>query len=325
MRGEHTPRDFVGDPRQIASVRRIVLADGAESGVEALAFSTGGGLDFWIFPGRLLDIGTLSWRGAQIAWQSPAGFRPLLSPTRGGRDFGRAFGGFLNTCGFDHIRQPADGKPMHGSAPFMPARLIGYGEAWDATEPILYCEGEAVVWAFGAGGHRVRRRIEAPIGGATIRIVDRVEIVGPTPLPIMTLYHFNLGYPLHRAGTSILFDGADVSGRLPQRESAALPSKLYPAKGDRAACGVRGGGGIEIEFRWNATTLPWLQLWRDLRPGNGVLSVEPCSTGRNPDGTNAEVQPTATGDGITFEVEICVGDAPDAEPGDSVRRDDDTR
>ena len=53
----------VGDLRQFASVRRITLDDGAERGVRALAFSTGGGLDFWVLSDRSLDIGPLWWRG----------------------------------------------------------------------------------------------------------------------------------------------------------------------------------------------------------------------------------------------------------------------
>ena len=52
-------RDRVGDLRQIASVRQIVLGDGDEQGVRALAFSTGGGLDFWALPDHSLDIGPL--------------------------------------------------------------------------------------------------------------------------------------------------------------------------------------------------------------------------------------------------------------------------
>ena len=50
---------LVGDLRQVASVRRIVLDDGAERGVRALAFSTGDGLDFWVLTDRSLDIGPL--------------------------------------------------------------------------------------------------------------------------------------------------------------------------------------------------------------------------------------------------------------------------
>ena len=68
-------RHRVGDPRQFASVRRIVLDDGAERGVHALAFSTGGGLDFWALADRALDIGPLWWKGTPIAWVSPLATR----------------------------------------------------------------------------------------------------------------------------------------------------------------------------------------------------------------------------------------------------------
>ncbi len=68
-------RPLVGDLRQVASVRRVVLDDDAERGVRALVFSTGGGLDFWVLADRSLDVGPLSLHGMPVAWQSPAGFR----------------------------------------------------------------------------------------------------------------------------------------------------------------------------------------------------------------------------------------------------------
>ncbi len=43
--------------------------------MRALAFSTGGGLDFWVMADRSLDIGPLWYRGSPVAWQSPSGFR----------------------------------------------------------------------------------------------------------------------------------------------------------------------------------------------------------------------------------------------------------
>ena len=91
-------RPLVGDLRQIASVRRIVLDDGPKRGVSALAFSTGGGLDFWVLVDRAMDIGPLWHRGTPMAWQSPAGFRhPALVDVEGdgGHGFGRGFSGFL--------------------------------------------------------------------------------------------------------------------------------------------------------------------------------------------------------------------------------------
>ncbi|MFS8514667.1 MAG: aldose 1-epimerase family protein, partial [Planifilum fulgidum] len=70
----HFLKPRVGDLRQLANVRRIVLDDGTERGVRALSFSTGGGLDFWVLTDRSMDIGTLSWQGVQIAWQAASGF-----------------------------------------------------------------------------------------------------------------------------------------------------------------------------------------------------------------------------------------------------------
>jgi hypothetical protein len=300
-RSELRPR--VGDLRQIASIRRFHLADGAEAGMEMLAVSTGGGLDFWVSVGRMMDIATLAWQGRQIAWQSPAGF---CRPRSGGaeRAFSQGFGGFLNTCGFDHVRQPAGGRPLHGSAPFTPATLLAHGADWDRDEPLLHCEGEAVIWCHGEGGYRLRRRIEAPVGGAIIRLRDRVEVIGPEPLPILALYHFNLGYPLHDRGSVITLDGAVIAGPLPRHEAAPAPAHLHAVRGERALCSVAGGGGIGVAFRWPAQSLPWLQLWRDLRPSAGVVSIEPCSVGRDTSGANEAVPPVAPGGEATFDVEI---------------------
>jgi len=140
-------RTKVGDLRQFASVRRITLDDGVERGVRALAFSSGGGLDFWALSDRSLDIGPLWWKGMPVAWQSMAGFRsPALHDAEGdgGRGYSRTNSGFLVTCGLDHIRQPLDSHPMHGRLPFTPARVTAYGEDWERDElyEVLRGEGE---------------------------------------------------------------------------------------------------------------------------------------------------------------------------------------
>lgn len=299
-------RSLVGDLRQVASVRRVTLMDGPEAGVEVLVFSTGGGLDFWVVPGRMLDIAVLSWRGSQIAWQSPAGMRPVEISDGGLRAFERGFGGFLNTCGFDHIRQPAKGLPLHGSAPFTPARLTACGENWEGEAPVLYCEGVATCWRHGGYGYRLRRRIEAPIGGATIRIRDTVEVIGPDPAPVLALYHFNLGYPVVAGGTEVLLDGERVAGPLSSpQEAKAKAATLHKPTDSWADCQVASPNlGLTIRFRWRTDTLPWLQLWRDLRPNSGVLSIEPCSVGRLPDGANELSPYLGLGEVSSFVLDI---------------------
>jgi hypothetical protein len=310
-------RPLVGDLRQVASVRSLVLDDGPERGVRALAFSTGGGLDFWVTVDRSLDIATLSWRGVQLAWQSAAGLRSpsRASPESGrGWEFNRGFGGFLNTCGLDHIRQPREGRPLHGSLPFTPARLLAHGEDWEAEVPLLYCEGEVVQWRYGGEGYRLRRRIEAPIGAAAIRIFDTVENIGPEPTPLAILYHFNLGYPAIAAGTTVHLDDERLMGPLAMLEAdPVMPPSLHAAAARNIACcrvlAPSGDGSVRrIAFRWRSDTLPWLQLWRDLRPNCGVLSVEPCSIGRSADGANEIDEPLEPGDRRSFHIEISLDD-----------------
>src|SRR4051794_10662604 len=174
-------RALFGDLRQFAAVRRVVLDDGPERGVRALAVSTGGGLDFWALSDRSLDIGPVWWRGVPIAWQGAAGFRsPALhdADAECGTGFARSFSGFLVTCGLDHIRQPASGQPMHGRLPFTPARVLAQGEDWERDDPTLFCEAEVVQARYGGECLRLRRRIEAPVAGAGFRIVDTIENLG---------------------------------------------------------------------------------------------------------------------------------------------------
>lgn len=305
-------RSLTADLSQIASVRRIVLDDGPGRGGRMLAFSTGGGLDFWVAADRSLDIATLSFRGVQLGWQSPAGFGPPSGPEAdGGRGFDRAFGGFLVTCGLEHIRQPANGNPLHGRLPYSPARLTAYGEDWEADEPVLFCEGEVVQWRNGADAYRLKRRIEAPIGGTKLRITDRIENIGPRPLPLYLLYHFNLGYPAVAPGTVVTLDGERLIGPLAMPEEGPVPASLHPLRGaGHAVCSVDAGAGSpQLRFGWDAARLPCLQLWRNLMPRSGVLSVEPCNMGRNEDGSNADAPLLAPGETSAFSVSVEVGTA----------------
>ena len=317
LRGRIAPQELrrrVGDLRQFAGVRRIVLEDGPERGVRALAFSTGGGLDFWVLTDRSFDIGPLWWRGMPVAWQSPAGFRaPDLTDLEndGARGFNRSFSGFLVTCGLDHIRQPADGQPLHGRFPYTPGRLLAYGEDWDADEAFLYCQGEVVQWRYGGETLRLRRRIEAPVGAGTIRVLDTVENIGPDPARPAVLYHFNLGFPAIATGTTIDLDETRVAGPLTVPEAGPVAAVVHASAAPRTAlCRVltpsTGGTKREIQFRWRSDTLPYLQLWRDLRPYCGVLSVEPCSVGRMADGANEPAEPLGPGEQKSFILEVAL-------------------
>jgi hypothetical protein len=303
-------RSLVGDLRQVASVRRIVLDDGPERGVRALSFSTGGGLDFWALADRSLDIGPLWWRGLPVAWQGPNGFRsPALNDpeSEAGRGFMRSFGGLLVTCGLDHIRQPKGGNPLHGRLPYTPARVTAYGEDWSLEEPILFCEGQITQARLDGEALRLYRRIEAPIGGSTLRILDRVENLAAAASPQAMLYHLNLGFPFLRSGSEVLLDGKRVLGPLDLPQTGGNVSvACLPAREGWRRCEVHPPGkeGPRLSVAFDADSLPWLQLWLDPRPRSHVLGIEPCTSERRPDGTSGPERQLESGGSVTYRLEL---------------------
>ncbi len=284
---------LAGSLRQLASVRRFTLDDGPEQGVRAIAFDTGGGLAFTLLESRTLDIATLSWRGMACAWQSPTGFRhPGLhdAEAENGQGFLRSFSGLLVTCGLDHIRQPKDGRPLHGRLPFTPARLTACGECWESEEPHLFAEAEIVQATSDGENWRLRRRIEAPIGGGTLRLVDTVTNRSREARPQPILYHMNLGFPLLRPGAELTLDGEPLIGPLGPPDRGAGPHVVCRriAGPGRVALTAPGAPTMPFALDIDATTLPYLQTWLDVRPGMYVLGLEPCNADRAPDGTTVD-------------------------------------
>ena len=304
-------RPKVGDLRQLAAVRRIVLDDGPERGVRALSFSTGGGLDFWVLTDRSFDIGPLWLRGMPIAWQGANGFRSPALHDAGeddGTGFNRSLSGFLVTCGLDHVRQPRHGRPLHGRLPATPGRLLAYGEDWNRDEPLLFCEGEVTQARYGGEALRLHRRIEAPIGGTALRIEDRVENLLAEPQAHDILYHFNAGFPALTESTRLDLDGQplslpddatpNVSCRRADAAAVATCSMVTPLAPD--------GMELRLTIGFDTRTLPFLQIWRDARPHRNILGLEPCASARLPDGSSAPAPPLPAASSRSYSVHVAL-------------------
>jgi Domain of unknown function (DUF4432) len=298
-----------GHPRQFASVRRIVLDEGPDKGVTAYAFSTGGGFDFWVLGDRAMDIGPLWWRGTSVAWQSPAGmWHPSLvgSGSDCGRGFERGFSGFLMTCGLDHTRQPENGRPLHGPLPFLPARVTAYGEDWQATEPHLFMEGEIIQWRHNGEYLALIRRIEAPIGGTSLRIRDRVENRGIAPHRHALLYHMNIGFPFLRPGAYLSLDGQCIGVTVNDPDPARSPEVGCQAMAGSHGLAVLESGGARLTLGFGSETLPFFQHWHDPRPGSFVLALEPCTSMRPEPGSTADEPILAPGERRSYAIDVSI-------------------
>jgi hypothetical protein len=189
-----------------------------------------------------------------------------------GRGFERLFGGALVTCGLGHIRQPAGGEPLHGRLPYTPARVTLASE----RDGLLEVEAEVVEARLGGPVLVLRRRIEAPAGGTTLRLQDEVENAGPEAVPHALLHHVNLGWPLLAPGARLTLGGTPLGEKLAPGDPAARPVvACHPAPGGQVRLDSPEGMALTLRF-----SLPFLQVWHDLRPGVCVLGLEPCSIDR---------------------------------------------
>lgn len=292
----------VGRIEQVAGITLSEFADGPERPGRHLDIRSGGGLELRVMVDRGFDIGALTSGGVQLGWRSPNGFRsPFLhhDDEDGGAGMLRSLDGFMVTCGLDHVRGPAEGSaahfgprrptqryPLHGRIAQTPAKLLGQGEVWEGDDCTLWCEAELRQTMLYGEVLALRRRIAVPLGGTSIVIEDRIQNLGFRLTPFVQLYHLNFGFPLlDREAEVYLPDAPGLASVL--RGPAAAPEdagdELYeapPASGGTRRAGILNrslAGGIGVALDWDATSLPHLQIWRNMAPGMQVLAIEPAT------------------------------------------------
>ena len=290
-----------------AGARLLTLEDGAERGSRIIEMRSGGGLDFDVTLDRSGDIGKLTLDGQVLSWHSPAGLpSPWLMDREGdnGQGFLRGYGGFLNTCGLDHIRQPEHDViddsnqdslahvhyPLHGKGTFQPATIRGYGLVDDVEVPYVFCECEFVQGMAFVSALRLRRRIELPVGSKTLTIHDTVKNVGNNPAPHMLLYHFNFGFPLVATNTRVNFgndecvwfsEAHEPTARFPEpTESSSNKISVFKHLSKTACMTVTSPfAGLSLQLTYPSSQLSHCQMLQMTAPGIYGIGIEPCTAG----------------------------------------------
>lgn len=290
-----------------AGARLVTLEDGAERGMRVIEMRSGGGLEFDVIVDRCGDIGRLSCDGQTLSWHAAGGLRsPWLMDAEGdaGQGFLRGYGGFLNTCGFDHIRQPdwdnalsdvpvelaQQSFPLHGKGAFQPSVIRGYGVNDDVEIPYVFCEIECVQAISFGTTLRLRRRIETAVGSRKITIHDEVRNIGTVAATHMLLYHFNLGFPLVAAGSGVnVGNSAPIWHSAPHDALAPFVApdpevqnliSVFQHTDETAQVRVDNiAANLGVLFEYPSAQLPFCQLLRMQGPGVYGIGIEPCTAG----------------------------------------------
>jgi hypothetical protein len=335
----------VGRLEQAAGVRLVEGADGAERGVRMLRCSTGAGFDFEILVDRGFDIGGAWLGGRPLAWTSPVGLVGPWYHEPTGLGWFRGFpGGLVSTCGLDHTllggaddatvfnypHRATETYGLHGRYTGLPARLAGYGTRWDGDDCVLWAEGEVLQAALFGEQLLLRRRIEADLGGVSLRITDTVTNTGPTACPHMMLYHCNVGFPVVDAGSELVYPAGpgtcvsaasspgyrELDGPRPDFVEECYEHDMQPGPdGLAAAAVVNRAIGLGVFQRYDRSAMPHHITWRQLGTVAYVVAMEPSTNhdaGRFDARERGELLHLAAGQTRRYRLEIGALDGRDA-------------
>jgi galactose mutarotase-like enzyme len=279
------------DMRQFIDFRQSTLPNGMRI-VEAYNAS---GVSYTILPDRGLDIWSATYNGAPLAWLALGSPYP---PDRGQSWLRQFNGGLLATCGLTHAGPPETqpitdgGRDLHGLYSQLPAYGVAVRRAWqDDGRYVLELGGTVSETRLFGEQLRLERTYRLTLGEPVIEWSDRVTNAGDLPMPLMVLYHINLGYPLIRQGTQFhsayeavyprdaeARKGAD---RWPHYEAATprYAEQVYwhhvKADGDGRTVAALLQDDFGLQFEYDTTQLPYLTQWKNYRQGIYVCGIEP--------------------------------------------------
>lgn len=328
----------VGRLEQIAGIRRFVLAEGSETGVEQIQVRTGAGLAYTVSPQRGLDISLAEFGGVPLSWQSPNGdVHPAYYDERGPAWLRTAAGGLLMTCGFTqagaaNVDQGQE-LGLHGRAHHLPARQVAATGEWHGDEYSMTVRGIVEETIIFGEYIRLTRQIHSPLGSNRLAIVDQFENLGFSESPLMLLYHFNFGFPLMSEATTVEFPSRQVLARddwtplegyrswqspeVEHLERVYLHSDLTTDSAGWATTTIHnpafplpgGPSPLFVHLRWDTATLPAHVQWRMAGAGTHVLGIEPTNTnvrGRAAARADGNLVRLAPGASITCNLELSV-------------------
>ncbi len=143
----------------------------------------------------------------------------------------------------------------------------------------------------------LHRRIEADLGGDTIRLTDRVVNAGFQPTPHMFFYHVNIGHPVIDEGARYVAPLRDViwashadSYRAQGVGYRSLPAPQMgfaeqvwehdmaaDAAGEVPVAVINDRIGLGIEMTTRKDQLPCAYQWQNFQAGHYVMGIEPST------------------------------------------------
>ena len=180
-------KGYIGNPSQLASVRRVVASEGKAAGTEIIEVRTAGGLELDILPGTGLDIGQCRFKGINMSWMSKNGYDSPAVSVPYETEFVNTFpGGLLYTCGLRSAgpanRDNGEWHPLHGRYHSLAAEQVCAEISGDE----IIVKGTVRETALFGHVMELRRTIRIPAMGSSVTVEDTVSNQTPKDEEYMT-------------------------------------------------------------------------------------------------------------------------------------------
>jgi hypothetical protein len=288
----------IGDVSQIAAVRSMRLEDGSEAGVRLIEVRTGTGFRFNVLPSRGMDVSFAEYKGIPLSWRSCTGdVSPAFYEPEGDGWHRIFYGGMVITCGLSNVGAPCvdQGEELgrHGRISATPAESVYADGRWEQDEYQLMIQGRMRQATFWGENLTMTRHIHSRLGASWFRIEDEVENHGFSPVPLMFLYHVNIGFPLVSEKSTILIPSkkaiamdASMNAEGFRELHAPLseaPSQVFYHETASDSDGIVTVALINeklplgLYIRYSKDRLKNLVQWKMLGQGAYVLGIEPAN------------------------------------------------
>ncbi len=196
-------------------------------------------------------------------------------------------GGFLFTCGPEHIRHPEPIKgghgekyPLHGSMAGNPAKIISSSQTRECLEVVA----QITIPLAGGGQATVNRLWRMNSATGETMIEDRLLNSGDRPFEPMWMYHMNIGAHLFDDDTRLsgtMIENGSTGWRFGEGDGHIFCVPATQGPRDHFAHVSLGPiaaiGGKVLQVMFSTGTLGHLQVWRNQQAPAHVLGIEPVS------------------------------------------------
>lgn len=303
---EYTRQELLkktGNLSQVTSLKEYTFNSGRAKGVDAIDVNAGH-LQFTVLKSRCLDIGQASFLGYPFGYLSKSGLRaPAYFREKKGIGYLDSFyGGLLTTCGLNNIGNDCvvDGREygVHGEMANIPAEMVSVKEFWEEDELFFEISGIVRHSRFYAEDLVLKRKISTSLGSKKIVIEDTIENRDYTRIPIMLLYHVNLGFPFLDSQSELIFPSLKKSwARTPSAEKGltSFDKFIEPVDGIEEECFYHeydlpdklaticlfnpqlGENGLGVYLTYNIEQLPVFVEWKMMRSREYVCGFAPAT------------------------------------------------